>query len=203
MSDDRSAGAPREVSGGGIRTGVTHRSPRPLPDQSAGDAPTLDLARAARRRWPSGVAVVTTVVDEAQGGGFRGLTVSAFSVVSLEPPIVLVCIERATEMLQVVESSQRFAVSILDHDQQVLADLFAGLGPRPGREFQGIPHHLLPSGCPALDNVAAWFDCEVDRIVDGGDHAVVFGAVTAIGLGPESDDPLISFDGAYRRIESS
>jgi flavin reductase (DIM6/NTAB) family NADH-FMN oxidoreductase RutF len=203
MRNDESGNAPREVSGGGIRSGAGRRSARPLPGQAAGEAPSLDLARAARRRWPSGVAVVTTIADASDGGGFRGLTVSAFTVVSLEPLIVLACIERDIEMLRLVQSAGLFAVSILDREQQVFADLFAGLGPRPGREFQGIPHHLLPSGCPGLDNAAAWFDCTVDQIVDGGDHAVVFGAVSSIGLGPERDDPLISYEGAYRRIESS
>jgi flavin reductase (DIM6/NTAB) family NADH-FMN oxidoreductase RutF len=203
MSGDRSSNAPREVSGGGIRSGASRRSARPLPGQAVGEAPSLDLARAARRRWASGVAVVTTIVAAADGGGFRGLTISAFTVVSLEPTMVLACIERDSEMLHLVESDGRFAVSILDREQQVFADLFAGLGPRPSRDFQGIPHHLLPSGCPGLDKAAAWFDCEVDQIVDGGDHMVVFGAVISIGLGPERDDPLISYDGAYRRIEGS
>jgi flavin reductase (DIM6/NTAB) family NADH-FMN oxidoreductase RutF len=142
-------------------------------------------------------------VDDALDGGFRGLTVSAFCVVSLEPPIVLVCIERGVEVVDLIEQAGSFAVSILERDQQVFADLFAGLGPRPSRDFRGIPHHLLPSGCPALDNAAAWFDCQVDQIVGGGDHTVLFGAVSAIGLGPDSDDPLISYDGAYRRIEGS
>jgi flavin reductase (DIM6/NTAB) family NADH-FMN oxidoreductase RutF len=203
MSDDRSRNTPREVSGGGIRSGASRRSARPLAGQAAGETPSFDLARAARRRWPAGVAVVTTVVDAADGGGLRGLTVSAFTVVSLEPAIVLICIERDSEMLHLVQTAGLFVVSILDREQQVFADLFAGLGPRPSRNFQGIPHHLLPSGCPGLDNAAAWFDCKVDQVIDGGDHAVVFGAVTAIGLGPERDDPLISYEGAYRRIEGS
>ncbi|HET8523626.1 MAG TPA: flavin reductase family protein [Thermomicrobiales bacterium] len=202
MTDDRESGAPREVSGGGIRTGASRRATRPLSAEAKGKTPSPDLARVARRRWPSGVTVVTTVVDASHGGGFRGLTVSAFTVVSLEPPIVLVCIDRDIEMLRLIETANRFAVSILDRDQQVYADLFAGLGPRPSREFQGIPHHLLPSGSPGLDNASAWFDCAVDQIVESGDHAVVFGTVTAIVLGPERDDPLISYDGAYRRIES-
>src|SRR5215203_4266655 len=94
----------------------------------------LDL-REIRRRWASGVVVVTTVDGV---GGFRGATVSAFTAVSLEPPLVLVCLDRSGRMSGMVPEAGIFAVSILESNQEFLAERFAGRAPLPDKVFTGV-----------------------------------------------------------------
>ena len=157
----------------------------------------LDL-RAVRRRWASGVAVVTTVDGD---GGFRGATVSAFTAVSLDPPLVLVCIDRSGRMSEMVPEAGIFAVSILESDQEFLAERFAGRAPLPDRHFTGVPFQVAGNGCPILDGAHAWYACGVAATHDGGDHVIVIGAVEEAGVGPETDDPLLTYDARYRRLE--
>lgn len=189
-------------SGGGIRTGSSRRSmSSAAPVEGGNPASDSDIMRAARRRWASGVAVVTINLQNGDNPGYRGITVSAFNVVSLDPAIVLVCIAKDGEMAQLMARSELFAVSVLDRSQEVVADRFAGFGPLPDRRFTGVAFRLAPSGCPILDSALAWFDCRTRDHIDGGDHVIVLGAASAVGIGPETDDPLVSFDGGYRRLE--
>ncbi len=153
--------------------------------------------REIRRRWASGVVVVTTV-DGA--GGFRGATVSAFAAVSLEPPLVLVCLDRSGRMSEMVSDAGIFAVSILESDQEFLAERFAGRAPLPDTVFTGVPHSPAGNGCPILDGAHAWYACRVAATHDGGDHVIVIGAVDEASVGPETDDPLLTYDAHYRRL---
>jgi flavin reductase (DIM6/NTAB) family NADH-FMN oxidoreductase RutF len=154
--------------------------------------------REVRRRWASGVAVVTTV-DGA--GGYRGATVSAFAAVSLEPPLVLVCLDRSGRMSGLVPEAGVFAVSILESNQEFLAERFAGRAPLPDNRFTGVPFSPAGNGCPILDGAHAWYACRVVTTHDGGDHVVVIGAVDDIGVGPDTDDPLLTYAAHYRRLE--
>lgn len=154
--------------------------------------------RAVRRRWASGVAVVTT----RDGDGYRGATVSAFSVVSMEPPLVLVCLDRSGRMSELVPGAGAFAVSFLSPEQEFLAERFAGRAPLPDIELTGVPHTLAPNGCPVLEDAHAWLACRVSATHDGGDHVVVVGTVDAAGVGPETDDPLLTYEARYRRLEA-
>jgi flavin reductase (DIM6/NTAB) family NADH-FMN oxidoreductase RutF len=157
--------------------------------------------RAARRRWASGVTAVTTVEGEGDAAAFRGTTVSAFTVVSLEPPLVLIALEQGGRLAAAVAESGRFAVSVLDRAQGSLADRFAGYGPLPDVRFTGIPFETAATGCPILLGSLAWFDCRVATAHGAGDHLLLLGAVEAAGLGEATDDPLLNFDGGYRRLE--
>src|SRR5690349_9411870 len=109
------------TSGGGIRRGGERRSSAPV----GGELP--DLARALRRRWATGVAVVTATAPD----GLRGITVSSLMVVSLDPPLLAFCPAVEGSFADLIAASGRFAVSILDRDQTVLADRFAARGPLP------------------------------------------------------------------------
>ncbi len=156
----------------------------------------LDL-RDVRRRWASGIAVVTTI----DGAGYRGATVSAFAAVSLEPPLVLVCLDHSGRMSDLVRESGVFAVSILEREQEFLAERFAGRAPVPDIRFTGVPHRLAPNGCPVLESAHAWLTCRISAVHDGGDHVIVIGAVEDAGVGPETDDPLLTYEARYRRLE--
>jgi flavin reductase (DIM6/NTAB) family NADH-FMN oxidoreductase RutF len=186
---------------GRIATGTGSRSAAHR-DAPSGE-PTEDAMRAARRRWTSGVAVLTTREGAEDEARFRGITVSAFTVVSLSPPLVLACLERESSSPRAVTSAGVFAVSILDRAHEFQADSLAGRGPLPDHRFSGIPHDLDVTGSPILRDALAWFDCRVNAIHDGGDHVIVVGEVLAVGLGEDTDDPLLNYEGAYRRLESA
>jgi flavin reductase (DIM6/NTAB) family NADH-FMN oxidoreductase RutF len=159
--------------------------------------------RAARRRWASGVGVITTAIVEGDITSFRGSTVSAFLVVSLDPPMVLVSLEQGSRMSSLVPTTGNFAISILDRAHEFLSDRFSGYGPQPDERFTGLTHVTAETGAPLLDSALAWFDCEVDRVLETGDHVTILGRVVAVGVGEDTDDPLLSYEGAYRRIEGA
>lgn len=187
----------RSGSHGGI-TGGGGRGPMPgFGGDRALPATLGEAMRAARRQWASGVAVVITRDAE----GYRGATVSAFAVVSLEPPTVLVCLDRGGRMAAAVPEAGAFGVSVLGRDQEFAAERFAGRAPLPDAKLTGVPHRLGATGCPVLVGSLASFDCAVTATHDGGDHVIVVGAVVAAALGEESEDPLLSYGGSYRGLE--
>ncbi len=180
--------------GGGIVRGGGRAGGAPVlgVDASAGDQ-----MRAFRRRWASGLVVVTTATEV----GLRGITVAAFMVVSLDPPLVAFCPAAEGEFGRLVTRSGRFAASILDRGQEVLAERFAARGPLPDAAFTGIPHEFGPGGQPVLVGALGWVESEVAQVLPAGDHLLVLGRVTAARLLPDSDDPLLSYEGAYRGLE--
>lgn len=180
------------TSGGGIRRGGERRSVAP----AGGDLP--DLARALRRRWASGVAVVTTTAPD----GVRGITVSSLMVVSLDPPLLAFCPAVEGSFADLVIASGRFAVSILDRDQTVLADRFAARGPLPDAALSGIRHEVHDSGLPVLTGALAWAVCEVVSHQAAGDHWLTLGRVVAGTMLPDTDDPLLNYEGQYRGLEA-
>ncbi|MBA2277355.1 MAG: flavin reductase [Chloroflexia bacterium] len=186
--------APDSRSGGGIVRGGSRGT-----SVLAGDAPVVEQMRAVRRRWASGLAVVTTVTDV----GLRGITVASFMVVSLDPPLVAFCPTVDGEFGQLLSVSGLFAISILNRDQEFMADRFAARGPLPDAAFTGIPHESTPAGLPVLTGSLAWLEGEVSEVRTTGDHLLVLGSVSAARLLADSDDPLLSYEAAYRGLESA
>ena len=162
------------------------------------ESASADEMRAVRRRWASGVAVVL-VRDDA---GYRGATLSAFTTVSLEPPLVLLVIDREGQMADRVPAAGAFTVSVLDRSHEFLAERFAGRAPLAPTDLAGVPHELTPAGRPVLTGALAWFDCTVVTVHPGGDHLLVLGAVTEVGSTADTDDPLLYYEGRYRAIEA-
>jgi len=187
---------------GRISGGASERSrPRLSQTPEQGLPGTADAVRAARRRWASGVAVLTSVEDAGGHVHYRGATVSSFQVVSLDPPLVAVLLERLGATGTMILRSECFAVSVLDRALEFQADRFAGIAPTPSPDFAGVPHMIASTGAPVLDGALAWFDCRLERVVDVGDHQMLLGRVERVGIAPDSDDPLLSYEGSYRRIE--
>ena len=118
--------------------------------------------RAARRRWATGVAVVTTSTAAATTR-FRGATVSAFAAVSLEPPLVLVCLEQRRRHGELVAGRRRLRrLDPRTGRTSSRPTASPGYGPLPDGRFTGIPHYdLAATGCPVLRGALAWFDCRV------------------------------------------
>jgi flavin reductase (DIM6/NTAB) family NADH-FMN oxidoreductase RutF len=178
------------VGSGGSREG------RSFEVLDGGNPPSGDTMREIRRRHAAAVTVVTTMSDD----GFRGITVSAFCLVSLAPPIVLICLDRNSEALAAIKAAGQFAVSILSDTQEFLAERFAGRAPLVNSRFEGVKHRLTRAGNPVLEDCLAWLDCTVQTTHDGGDHVVVLGSVREGGYG-SGVSPLLYFDGAYRELQ--
>lgn len=153
--------------------------------------------RSAMSAFPTGVTVVTV---GSRDGGQYGMTVNAFSSVSLDPPLVQVCLARTGRGHQLVRDAGVFSVNVLAHDQQDLSRWFADRGrPMDATMFTGIAVRSGSTGCPVLTEAAASFDCRVHNIVDAGDHAIVLGEVVTLRHRPECA-PLVFHAGGYGEL---
>jgi len=119
----------------------------------------------------STVVVVTTMAS----GGPHGTTVSAFMSLSVNPPMIVVSLDRASRLLARIRASSRFGVNVLSHDQADIARAFARKG---SEKFAGVAW-APDRGLPRLTGAASWLSCSTARLVDGGDHILVFGLVEA------------------------
>ncbi|WP_311731924.1 flavin reductase family protein [Roseospira marina] len=139
--------------------------------------------------FASGVTVVTAM-DAA--GSPVGLTVSAFSSVSLVPPLVLICLDRRVSALDAFERGP-FAVNILAEGQRELSNRFAT---RRDDRFAAVEHAPGHNGAPLIGGVVAAIECDTHEVIKGGDHSIILGAVTRVDVTSE-DRPLLYFRGAY------
>lgn len=154
------------------------------------------LFKSVLRHWASGVTIVTTRVGEQ----LAGMTASAFSSVSLDPPLVLVCIEKKAHTLPLLAESGVFAVNVLAHDQHELSDRFATTG-NEAQRFDGIACRNGPTGAPWLPGTLAVLDCRVTAAHDAGDHVIYVGSVEAAEFA-ETREPLLHYDACYRGLAS-
>jgi len=147
-------------------------------------------------QFVTGVTVLAMEVD----GEIRTMTANSFTSVSLDPPLVLVCVGKGTRMGQFVESARGFSINILRLDQQHLSAYFAGLW----REPEPPPFQFLAwDGGPRLDGAAAALGCDRHAIYDGGDHWIVIGLVVALHRPTGPYRPLAFFRGRYVAVEES
>jgi flavin reductase len=160
----------------------------------SGDVADRDVFVSAMRGAVTGVNVVTT---DGPAGRF-GLTVSAFSSVSADPPIVLVCINRRSRASAAVLENGRFCVNVLSTEQRHLADIFAG-HPTEGApyDFAAARWNEVYMGVPSLVGAIASFHCTVEKAVDSGTHTVFIGRVTDVAEG--TGRALLYTDRAYGR----
>lgn len=128
------------------------------------------------REVMAGVATPVSVVTSVDGGLPHGTTVSAFASLSMNPPMVLVALDRGSELLALVRGSRRFGVNVLGATQSALALAFAKKGGTG--KFAGVPWELR-DGLPHLPGAPGWLACDLTDLVDGGDHVLALGTVTA------------------------
>jgi flavin reductase (DIM6/NTAB) family NADH-FMN oxidoreductase RutF len=126
----------------------------------------------AMRIYPQGVTVVTTRADD----GPKGLTVSSFTSVSLNPPLVLVSLARESDLHDLFVASSSFAVNFLADDQRSISDLFAGRVQAKDR-FEAVKYHAGLTGSPVIDMARAVIECNIWRVYEGGDHSIILGEV--------------------------
>ena len=130
-----------------------------------------------------------------------GLTVSSFSSVSLDPPLVSVCIDNGNRFPSMVESCGRFAVSILGAEQQEASNYFARSGRLPTSGFTEIEGEWTPGGLPIVKGALAWLGCEVFQAVPAGDHTILLGRVVEThATAVEEPAPLLYYRRGYGTV---
>ena len=175
----------------------------PLPDPRARrDSPhptgEADAFRNAMRYLAGAVSVVTTGIGE-QRTGFTATSVSSLSV---EPPTLLVCLNRSSSSWPVLTTHGAFCVNVLSHDHLHVADRFAGRGGAQGTaRYEGEQWRQLATGTWVLSSALAAFDCEVEEALDRHSHTILIGRVKAIAL-RDSAEPLLYWQGAYRLLSN-
>jgi flavin reductase (DIM6/NTAB) family NADH-FMN oxidoreductase RutF len=148
--------------------------------------------RRACGRFATGVCVAT-VLDRQ--GSPHGLTVSSFTSVSLEPPLVLICIGHAVTLVDHFRAAKYFAINVLRDGQREISDRFA----RKGYDrFDGLPWTAGATGVPLLPGSLATMECEVEQRVASGDHDIFVGRMLAATV--EEGNPLIYFASRYRGL---
>lgn len=145
--------------------------------------------------WCSGVSVVTT---RGNGGLMYGLTVSSFSSLSLDPPLILVCIDSRNRFKDMVRESAGFAVSILDARQRDASNYFARPGRSPSTDFTEIDGDWTASGQPVVKDSMAWLACALHESIEVGDHTIVIGRV--VETWSSEGTPLLYFKRGYRTL---
>lgn len=146
---------------------------------------------------PGGVTVVTA--PEADGGP-AGLTATSVCSLSLRPPLVLACLEEASNTLGAVAGSGCFVVNLLDEDQTELARRFAG---ERDDKFEGVEWEVVETGAPVLRAAVGYCDCRVERRIEAGDHDIVVGQVEAAEIfRPKARNPLVYYLGEYRALRN-
>ena len=170
---------------------------RAWPYAGAVSVSTIDF-RTVIGQFATGVTVVTAL----DGDRPEGITVNALASVSLDPPILMIALDRRRHILPSIDASRRFAVNILAEDQQWLSDCFAGANVTPGREaFCGASWRPGSTGLPILVGAIAAMECEVLDRFTVGDHHLYVGAVQAIALDEPDAPPLLYHRRRYLRIE--
>ncbi len=153
-----------------------------------------DSFRSVLGRFASGITVVTAV-DTA--GRDVGMTVSAFASVSLQPPLVSVCIDHAASMYDALRGAARFGVSILASDQEALSRRFAAI--ESSHRFDGIGYERGESGVVLLDDALAHIECVQVGQHEAGDHTVFIGEVERASA--RDARPLLYYRGGYAQLE--
>jgi flavin reductase (DIM6/NTAB) family NADH-FMN oxidoreductase RutF len=157
-----------------------------------------DTFRRVLGHFVTGVTVVTALDGERP----FGITVNALSSVSLDPPLVMVALDRRRFLTPIVRSAGRYAVNILSEDQQALSDCFAGAPVEPGREaFCGAAWHAGETGLPLLDGAIATLECTVVETFSAGDHDLFIGRVDTLANEARHAMPLLYYRRQYLRIE--
>jgi flavin reductase len=152
-----------------------------------------NLFRAGMRLFTGGVCLITTVDGEGQRGG---LTATAVCSVTMEPPTLLVCVNRRSATHDLIRSAGVFAVNVLASSDRALADRFAG--GETGESRFGIGDWTrLATGSPILESALVSFDCKIAQMVDVGSHGVFFGEVQDARVAGDSAVPLLYLQGSY------
>jgi flavin reductase (DIM6/NTAB) family NADH-FMN oxidoreductase RutF len=142
--------------------------------------------------FPTGVTALAALVD----GAPVGLAANSFTSVSLDPPLVSVCVATASRTWPLLRRADRIGVSVLSHRQEAASRQLAERG---ADRFAGLSWHPTDGGAVLLEHASAWFDCAIEREIRAGDHHIVLLAVARLGTDPLRP-PLVFHGSRYRRL---
>jgi flavin reductase (DIM6/NTAB) family NADH-FMN oxidoreductase RutF len=166
----------------------------------------IQALRVGMRQWATGVTVVSASFE----GMRHGMTVNAFTSISLEPPLLLVSLSNLTRTHALVTASQNFGVTILNQNQRELSERFAGRIAQNQDRFEGVETFTLQSDSPLLLDGLACFDCQVQESLPIGDHTLFIGLVVALRAAlevapneilPPEHAPLIYYNRSYHSLK--
>jgi len=143
--------------------------------------------------YPTGICVVTSQTD---AGERIGLAVGSFTSISLDPPLVGFLPDKRSRSWERIARTGRFCVNVLGSEQLDHCRRFAT---RADDKFEGVAHGTSPSGLPLLDDALAWIDCEVEQVLEIGDHLLVVGRVLDLGRRAEGA-PLVFYRAGYHTL---
>jgi flavin reductase (DIM6/NTAB) family NADH-FMN oxidoreductase RutF len=155
-----------------------------------------DAVRQAMRHWATGLAIFAAQHAEIK----HGMTVSSFTSVTLDPPMVLASIQKDARTYKLAEKSGCFAITILSEDQQYISERFAGHTPDEEDRFAGLQTETLVTGAPFIVGGLAYFDCKIINRVDFASHTIFIGEILAT-KDNNNAGPLIYYNRAYRRLQ--
>ncbi|MQQ99599.1 flavin reductase family protein [Glaciimonas soli] len=165
-------------------------------DQAA--TATADLFRSAMRHMAGAVCVVTV----GKGEDRSGLTATSVVSLSVDPPSLMVCVNRDSSSWPLLSRYPHFGVSVLAPNQRYLADQFAGKGGMTGAaRYAKGDWVTLATGALVLKDAQIAFDCSVDEMIDRNTHSIVIGRVQAVIAAPEPDDALVYWRGRYGTVQ--
>jgi flavin reductase (DIM6/NTAB) family NADH-FMN oxidoreductase RutF len=162
----------------------------------ASSSPTPELFRRLMGSFATGVTVITA---QSRPGRVHGMTANSFTSVSLNPLLILVCVDHNARLLTFIKERLRFGVNILKESQQSFSEHFANPLPSPGAEESlGIRFHWTSTGIPLLEDALGSLACNVVAEHLAGDHSIFIGEVESVELG--EGQPLLYYHAQYRRL---
>jgi flavin reductase (DIM6/NTAB) family NADH-FMN oxidoreductase RutF len=167
---------------------------RPAPSSHTGSAPLFN-AEAFRKACALYATGVTVATVRAPDGTPHGLTVSSFTSVSIQPPLILICIDYAFNFLSHFRACSNFAVNVLSESQRDLSVTFAE---KPEGRFEGVEWYTNVTGAPLLRGCIANIECRLSSIIEAGDHAIFLGEVMQVES--PGGRPLLYFNRDYRSL---
>ena len=155
--------------------------------------------RRALGSFATGVSVVTCQVGERT----HGITINSLTSVSLDPPLILICVDKKAIAHDMIPESGHFAVNILTEQQREISDYFAyRLALDPIHELRDVPYHPGVTGAPLIDGALAYVECRLAERIPGGDHTIFLAQVLSVEVASEAN-PLLFHRGKYPRLEKA
>ena len=155
--------------------------------------------RTAAGRYATGVAVVTAVAD----GVDHAMTTNSFASLSLNPLLVLFCVERSSRFHEALKITDRFAVSVLPEGADQIARWFSLRGRPLADQFASVAHARSALGVPLVSGALSWIECSIESMVPAGDHDIVIGAVQKLSIAEDESAPLLFWKGRFHGLPSS
>ena len=157
---------------------------------------TTPTLKAAMRNFSGGVSVITAGIGEER----TGATVTSATALAVDPPTMIVNINRTSSTWPVIERYRHFCINLLSREQQRVAERFSGVdGTKGAARYDGAEWIRLASGASALAGALAAIDCEVEEIIERHSHAIILGRVVAITAG--TGEPIVYHNGRYGGVQ--